>query len=623
MPRRSPHDYAIPDPFSDLLDELDIEPVVTIKAAVDLPARLFGGNAQKVEVDALDYTLHLDLSKLPVSAAPTANAKKWTVVWDEVANLYKRVEFTSLPGTVGPAGPTGATGATGPTGPAGVQGAPGVAGTPGAQGAAGPTGPLGPTGAPGPQGVPGPTGPAGPQGLTGPAGSTGATGAKGDKGDKGDTGPAGSGGGADILDGEGPPADTLGVAGQYYVDIVGQDLYGPKAAGPQYIVPSTSAPTTTQGGDYRLANVYKFLVAGQITGARFWRNAASVVTGRRLYLYDDTTQALLATSNLTVESGSQVGWVEAAFPTPINVVANQQVAIAYDTNDQNSYGTTTAAVADPTAIQAVMAKWHAPSGQPLYPIVGSGAFSFFTDLLWVPTGAGGEVWPVAVSSGTEILNGNGPPDVDLGTDGQYYVDSLNHDLYGPKSGDGYGASEYALASTAPPSISSGSWRLGNTLNLLVAGQVTGARFYRMATSSSTSRRMYLFNAAQVLIATSDLSIEVAGVAGWIDVAFPAPIVVAAGQYTICYEEPGGNYGYDSAPVPQNATHATHVAGVWGVIGAGFPTAGSNTNSWTADIKWRVTTGIVWPLAVSSGGDATISTSPPSGGSPGDVWYQVT
>lgn len=182
MPRRSPRDYAIPDPFSDLLDELDIEPVVTIKAAVDLPARLYGGNAQTVEIDALDYTLHLDLSKLPQSEAPTANAKKWTVVWDEVANLYKRVEFTSLPGTVGPAGPTGATGAAGPTGPAGVQGAPGAAGAPGEQGVAGPTGPVGPTGAPGPQGVPGPTGPAGPQGLTGPAGATGATGPAGPSG---------------------------------------------------------------------------------------------------------------------------------------------------------------------------------------------------------------------------------------------------------------------------------------------------------------------------------------------------------------------------------------------------------------------------------------------------------
>jgi hypothetical protein len=67
-----------------------------IKATPDLPARLFGGNAQAVEVTGLDYTLHLDISKLP-DAGATVSANKWTVVWDEGQNLYQRVAFDQLP----------------------------------------------------------------------------------------------------------------------------------------------------------------------------------------------------------------------------------------------------------------------------------------------------------------------------------------------------------------------------------------------------------------------------------------------------------------------------------------------------------------------------------------------
>lgn len=51
MPRRSPGSYAAPDPLSTLLSALPGGgPVTTIKAVTDLPARLYGGNAQTVEV---------------------------------------------------------------------------------------------------------------------------------------------------------------------------------------------------------------------------------------------------------------------------------------------------------------------------------------------------------------------------------------------------------------------------------------------------------------------------------------------------------------------------------------------------------------------------------------------
>jgi Collagen triple helix repeat (20 copies) len=174
--RRSPQSYATPDPLAALVAELgDDMPVITINTTPDLPARLYGGNAQEVEVVGLDYTLHLDLEKLPESGVPVANDGKWTVCWDQALNTYTRVEYTHLPGGVGPAGPTGPTGATG---------------------AAGAQGPVGATGAQGIQGPTGATGPAGATGATGPTGPTGATGAAGppvSDGDKGDIVVSGSG----------------------------------------------------------------------------------------------------------------------------------------------------------------------------------------------------------------------------------------------------------------------------------------------------------------------------------------------------------------------------------------------------------------------------------------------
>lgn len=167
--RRSPQSYATPDPLAALVAELgDDMPVITINTTPDLPARLYGGNAQEVEVVGLDYTLHLDLEKLPPSGVPVANDGKWTVCWDEALNTYTRVEYSHLPGgagPIGPAGPTGATGATGAQGPAGATGAQGI---------------QGPAGATGPAGAPGATGPAGPTGATGAAGPPVSDGDKGD-----------------------------------------------------------------------------------------------------------------------------------------------------------------------------------------------------------------------------------------------------------------------------------------------------------------------------------------------------------------------------------------------------------------------------------------------------------
>jgi len=172
MPPRSPRQYAIDDGYE--VDAQNAVEGVTIAAAADIPARLFGGNAQAVEIAGLDYTLHLDLEKLP-TATPQGSVGQWVAVWDELQNIYTRIEFTHIP-----PGPQGPVGPVGPIGPQGPKGDPGADST--VPGPAGPAGATGATGSPGPQGVPGPQGPVGPPGPTGAIGATGATGAAGPAG---------------------------------------------------------------------------------------------------------------------------------------------------------------------------------------------------------------------------------------------------------------------------------------------------------------------------------------------------------------------------------------------------------------------------------------------------------
>lgn len=117
--KRSPFTYAAPDPFADLFDGMpDAAPAYTINAVTDLPARLLGGNAQAVEVSGLDYTLHLDIEKLPESDSNPV--QHWVPVWDENTDIYKRFDLVNLEGPPGEQGEQGDPGPPGTTSWAGI-----------------------------------------------------------------------------------------------------------------------------------------------------------------------------------------------------------------------------------------------------------------------------------------------------------------------------------------------------------------------------------------------------------------------------------------------------------------------------------------------------------------------
>jgi hypothetical protein len=154
---------------------------------------------------------------------------------------YKSTASTwTLTGNIkGPQGNLGATGATGAAGPAGVAGPQGPAGATGATGLTGATGPAGVAGAQGPQGpagatgatgLTGATGPAGVAGPQGPAGATGLTGAAGPAGVAGPQGIAGTNGNS-VLNGTVNPNLATGVDGDFYINTLTNEIFGPKSAG--------------------------------------------------------------------------------------------------------------------------------------------------------------------------------------------------------------------------------------------------------------------------------------------------------------------------------------------------------------------------------------------------------
>jgi hypothetical protein len=122
-------------------------------------------------------------------------------------------------GPAGPAGPTGATGPAGATGPVGAQG---IQGDPGPMGATGPAGAQGPTGA---------------AGATGAQGPAGATGAQGTAGADGNT----------ILSGAVAPTPGDGVDGDFFIDTLALQIFGPKIAGEWGSCTSIVGPTGATG----------------------------------------------------------------------------------------------------------------------------------------------------------------------------------------------------------------------------------------------------------------------------------------------------------------------------------------------------------------------------------------
>jgi Domain of unknown function (DUF4082) len=209
-------------------------------------------------------------------------------------------------------------------------------------------------------------------------------------------------GGTTILNGSGPPADALGVDGDYYLDTVAKILYGPKAAGSGFgpgVSMVTATPSGSQGANVNTSEGARFktLATGRITGLRYYRWAGNVnAHAITLILWAQASQTELARVVINNAANQPAGWVVGALTAPIPVVAGTDYRVAYSpgsgtTNvSYQAVGTITSAVPS-LALYAGHCLSFTPNS---YPSTDDATNCYFADIVIQPVGP----WPVAIKS---------------------------------------------------------------------------------------------------------------------------------------------------------------------------------------------------------------------------------
>ncbi|MGW1998137.1 DUF4082 domain-containing protein [Embleya sp. NPDC001921] len=292
----------------------------------------------------------------------------------ETPTTIVTVEATGLPG------PPGADGGAGPKGETGAQGPPGAPGTPGQDGADGAPGAPGADGQDGTDGQDGAPGASAYQ-VAVAAGFVGSQAAwlaslKGDQGVPGTPGAPGADGadGLSFIDAWGTnpdwdPAATytrgriVRVRSTGVVAVALRTNLGveppPALTGGTYGVfyPTTPvSPVEGDGQDYELGLRFKPLVAGQITGIRWYRgDSTNTATTARIWL----GSTVLATAVVTPVDG----WNIATLDTPITATVGVEYIASYAATSGH-YSVTVGALATPVSNAGLQALGSAFNGTP-------------------------------------------------------------------------------------------------------------------------------------------------------------------------------------------------------------------------------------------------------------------
>jgi hypothetical protein len=186
----------------------------------------------------------------------------------------------------------------------------------------------------------------------------------------------------------------------------------------------------------------------------------------------------------------------------------------------------------------------------------------------------------------------GPPAAALGANGNYYLDTTAHWLYGPKGGPGFVSSVFGAP---PPSTTTDGnvYSMGRRFTFNVPGVVTGLRWYRPAGIATTVRFIRLWTDAGALLGTVQ-TLE-SGI-GWQAVNFVTPVAVTAGQVVrVAYDQPINQPIPFQTPIPASASSDFTGGNGCFVLGGGFPSSLDVTNAYFADVLFQPT----WPVALKS------------------------
>ncbi len=381
------------------------------------------------------------------------------------------IGLTGNDGAVGPQGPQGNDGAMGPQGPIGLTGNDGAVGPQGSIGLTGNDGIVGPQGQQGNDGIIGPQGPiglTGNDGAIGPQGPIGLTGLQGPiglSGPTGSTGPSGNNGinGYSVLNGTTVPTVGIGVNGDFYINSISNMLYGPKTAGGWGSGVSLIGPTGATGatGSTGAQGPIGLIGATGSTGAagNNGTNGYSVLNGTTVPtvgigvngdFYINTFSNMLYGPKTAGSWGSGVSLIGPMGATGATGSTGAQGPIGLT----GATGSTGPAGNNGANGYSVLNGTGAPS-------VGVGVNGDFyintiTNLIYGPKTAG--VWGSGVSlvgpqgstgatgatgaagtNGSTVLNGVVVPVAGTGSNGDFYINTSTHLIYGPKTAGAWGS----------------------------------------------------------------------------------------------------------------------------------------------------------------------------------------
>jgi len=254
-----------------------------------------------------------------------------------------------------------------------------------------------------------------PTSLVGPAGADGQDGTDGTNGTNGTDGVDGQDGNT-IISGVGAPLDGIGNDGDYYIDISATEMYGPKIGGTWFGTPiqlqgqdgadgqdgntilnGISAPNDSfdgVDGDFYI-DTFNNDIYGPKSGGT-WGAPTSIIGAQGVAGNDGAD----GTDGKTILNGTSIPLLEGV---------DGDFYIRTDTSE--IYGPKSGGL------------WGAPTS-----LVGADG----TDGTDGTNGTDGQ-------DGSTILNGIGAPNGGLGNDGDFYIDTFNNDIYGPKAIGSWGS----------------------------------------------------------------------------------------------------------------------------------------------------------------------------------------
>lgn len=345
-------------------------------------------------------------------------------------------------------------------------------------------------------------------------------------------------GGSTILSGTAAPTSGIGDAGDYYLDTDDRVLYGPKIGAsfgpPQTLLGSRTAPGQ-YGGAVRTAGMdILFAVAGRITGLRYYRMAGSSAghTSTVLNVWH-ADGSLLGTATTSGEA-SGAGWRSATLSSPVTVVAGQTVRVGAYLTSTNYTG------------------WENQGGSAITSgdlwNVGTGFENFsahtrptsaYVHALFVDVSSFekelSDPWPVALygtAGQSTILSGSATPNAGVGAGGDYYLDTDDRMLYGPKIS---GAGNLLTANQASVETDLTGWPANaqagpsvGTVARSTAWAAHGSASALLTLVSNTEEVTYAFDAQSTLVVpgnTYTATTTLNKVGTWTRVGGPRTVII--------------------------------------------------------------------------------------------------